>query len=131
INGLLTALKIITPHVEMAVRVFAGLALATSFLGVSLGLFDFLAQVFRHGGHLRGRLRTGVITFLPPLTFALYFPQGFVFALGFAAVALAVLSLLLLALLAWRVCHLHGTGYLVCVGITSLAFAIVWLLLCE
>ena len=124
INGLLTALKIITPHVEMAVRVFAGLALATSFLGVSLGLFDFLAQVFRHGGHLRGRLRTGVITFLPPLTFALYFPQGFVFALGFAAVALAVLSLLLPALLAWRVRHLHGTGYRVWGGSAALAFVL-------
>lgn len=111
INGLLIALKTITPHVELAVRVFAGLALATSFLGVSLGLFDFLAQMFRHKNRLTGRLRTGVITFLPPLTFALYFPQGFVFALGFAAVALAVLSLLLPALLAWRVRQQHAHGY--------------------
>lgn len=110
INGLLTALKGITAYVEMAVRIFAGLALATSFLGVSLGLFDFLAQIFRHGRHFAGRVRTGLVTFLPPLAFALYFPQGFVFALGFAAVALAVLSLLLPALLVWRVRQLHPNG---------------------
>lgn len=111
INGLLLALKSVTPHLEMAVRIFAGLALATSFLGVSLGLFDFLAQVFSHSNQLAGRIKTGLITFLPPLGFALYFPEGFVFALGFAAVALAVLSLLLPALLVWQVRQRHSQGY--------------------
>lgn len=126
ISGLLTALKAVTPQVEVAVRAFAGLALATSFLGVSLGLFDFMAQVFRHGNHSRGRLRTGLITFLPPLAFALYFPQGFVFALGFAAVALSVLSLLLPALLAWRVRQRHSQQhYRVWGGSAALALVLV------
>ena len=128
ISGLLTALKAVTPQVEVAVRAFAGLALATSFLGVSLGLFDFLAQVFRHGNHSRGRLRTGLLTFLPPLAFALYFPQGFVFALGFAAVALSVLSLLLPALLAWRVRQRHSHSqqhYRVWGGSAALALVLV------
>ncbi len=139
INGLLSALKTVAPKVELAVRAFAGLALATSFLGVSLGLFDFLAQLLRHGNQWQGRLRTGVVTFLPPLGFALYFPQGFVFALGFAAVALAVLSLLLPALLAWRVRQEHpqqayqvwgGGGLLVLVlcagvGIIAIQLAVV------
>src|SRR5690625_1481510 len=128
ISGLLTALKAVTPQVEVAVRAFAGLALATAFLGVLLGLFAFLVQVFGPGHHSRGRLRTGLLTFLPPLAFALYFPQGFVFALGFAAVALSVLSLLLPALLAWRVRQRHSHSqqhYRVWGGSAALALVLV------
>ena len=42
LNGLLQALRevVASPHVELAVHLFADLALATSFLGVALGLFD-------------------------------------------------------------------------------------------
>jgi tyrosine-specific transport protein len=36
-----------SPHVELAVHLFADLALATSFLGVALGLFDYLADLFQ------------------------------------------------------------------------------------
>lgn len=124
ISGLLATLKTITAQVELAVRVFAGLALATSFLGVSLGLFDFLAQVFRSGNGLHGRLRTGAITFVPPLVFALYFPQGFTFALGFAAVALSVLSLLLPALLVGCVRRRYQQGYRVKGGVPALAMVL-------
>lgn len=120
ISGLLHTLKTVTSQVELVARVFAGLALATSFLGVSLGLFDFLAQLFRTGNHMGGRLRTGIFTFLPPLIFALYFPQGFVFALGFAAVALAVLSLLLPALLVGCARQRHRHGYRVKGGLPAL-----------
>lgn len=40
LNGLLQALRemVASPHVELAVHLFADLALATSFLGVALGL---------------------------------------------------------------------------------------------
>lgn len=49
LNGLLEAIRevVASPHVELAVHLFADLALATSFLGVSLGLFDYLADVFQ------------------------------------------------------------------------------------
>ncbi|STL55881.1 tyrosine-specific transport protein [Escherichia coli] len=48
LNGLLQALRemVASPHVELAVHLFADLALATSFLGVALGLFDYLADLF-------------------------------------------------------------------------------------
>ena len=43
LNGLLQAVRdaVASPHVELAVHLFADTALATSFLGVALGLFDF------------------------------------------------------------------------------------------
>lgn len=104
LNGLLQALRevVASPHVELAVHLFADLALATSFLGVSLGLFDYLADLFNRRNTPAGRLQTGVITFVPPLAFALFYPRGFVMALGYAGVALAVLALLIPSLLAWQ-----------------------------
>ncbi|MGP3593376.1 tyrosine transporter TyrP [Vagococcus sp. WN89Y] len=104
LNGLLQALRevVASPHVELAVHLFADLALATSFLGVSLGLFDYLADLFQRRNNVAGRVQTGVITFLPPLAFALFYPRGFVMALGYAGVALAVLALLLPSMLAWQ-----------------------------
>ncbi|MFE4110693.1 tyrosine transporter TyrP [Kosakonia sp. YIM B13611] len=104
LNGLLQALRevVASPHVELAVHLFADLALATSFLGVSLGLFDYLADLFQRRNNVAGRLQTGVVTFLPPLAFALFYPRGFVMALGYAGVALSVLALLLPSMLAWQ-----------------------------
>ncbi len=113
LNGLLVAVKAVvgTARVEMAVRLFAALALATSFLGVSLGLFDFLADFFKLKNTVNGRLQTGVITFVPPLLFSLFYPKGFIFALGFAAIALSILSLLLPALLVRKTRKQHAGGY--------------------
>lgn len=104
LNGLLTAVKDVVEvaKVEVAVRSFAALALATSFLGVALGLFDFLADIFQRQPTASGRLQTGLLTFIPPLCFALFYPKGFIFALGFAAIALSVLSLLLPAMMVWQ-----------------------------
>lgn len=83
------------PMVSRSVSVFADLALATSFLGVSLGLFDFIADSFKRDGVKYGRLQTALITFLPPLGFAVFYPQGFIMALGFAAIALVILAIFL------------------------------------
>ena len=113
LNGLLAAVKAVvgTARVEMAVRLFAALALATSFLGVALGLFDFLTDFFKRPRTGLGRLHTGVMTFVPPLLFALFYPKGFIVALGFAAIALSILSLLLPALLVRQTRKQHVGGY--------------------
>lgn len=104
LNGLLQAVRQVaaSAHVELAVHLFADLALATSFLGVSLGLFDYLSDMFQRSRKVGGRLQSGLITFLPPLAFALFYPQGFVMALGYAGVALAILALIIPALLVWK-----------------------------
>lgn len=80
------------------IGIFADLALLTSFLGVSLGLFEFLGDTIRKkagGSSVRNRMVASFITFLPPLIFALYYPKGFIMALGYAAIALAVLAVFL------------------------------------
>ncbi|KMK17280.1 tyrosine transporter TyrP [Pluralibacter gergoviae] len=109
LNGLLQAIRTVvaSAHVELAVHLFADLALATSFLGVALGLFDYLADLCGRSNTPAGRLQTGAITFLPPLAFALFYPRGFVLALSYAGVALAVLALIVPSLLAMKSRRLH------------------------
>ena len=139
LNGLLEAIRevVASAHVELAVHLFADLALATSFLGVALGLFDYLADLFQRQNSAGGRIQSGLITFLPPLAFALFYPRGFVMALGYAGVALAVLALMLPALLvmksrkqhpdaAWRVAGGSAALWLVLlcgIGIVAIQFA--------
>ncbi|TLV20548.1 tyrosine transporter TyrP [Klebsiella indica] len=140
LNGLLETIRgvVVSSHVEVAVHLFADLALATSFLGVALGLFDYLADLFQRNNSVSGRIQSGAITFLPPLAFALFYPRGFVMALGYAGVALAVLALMLPALLAiksrrqhpdaaWRVAGGTPALWLVLlcgIGIVGIQFAI-------
>lgn len=38
---------------------------------------------------------TALLTYTPPLLFALFYPQGFIMALGYAAIALVILALFL------------------------------------
>lgn len=82
--------------------IFANLALATSFLGVSLGLFDFFSDVLNKGDSNKDRLITAFVTFTPPLGFALFYPQGFIMALGYAAIALVILAIFLPVLMVWK-----------------------------
>jgi len=69
---------------------FANLAIVTSFLGVSLGLFDYIADKFKMSDSPFDRLKTSFITFLPPTIAGLVYPDGFIYAIGFAGLALAL-----------------------------------------
>ncbi len=113
LDGLLQAVThlLASPYVALTVHLFACLALVTSFLGVSLGLFDYLADLCRRENNFHGRLQTGALTFVPPLAVALLYPQGFIAALGFAGVALAILALFLPVLMVWKTRRLHQRHY--------------------
>ncbi|MCG9580670.1 aromatic amino acid transporter [Vibrio tubiashii] len=82
-------------NLGQTIGIFADLALLTSFLGVSLGLFEFLGDTLKKQGKGNSRALVGMITFLPPMGFALFYPQGFIMALGYAAIALVVLAIFL------------------------------------
>ncbi|RTZ17418.1 tyrosine transporter TyrP [Vibrio aquaticus] len=84
-----------TSNLGQMIGVFADLALLTSFLGVSLGLFEFLGDSLKKKGKGGSRLLVGLVTFTPPMGFALFYPQGFIMALGYAAIALVVLAIFL------------------------------------
>lgn len=118
LNGLLDAIKDMAQSgkTELIAQMFMSLALATSFLGVALGLFDFLADLFKRQDNASGRLQTGLLTFGPPLVFALFYPKGFVMALGYAAIALSILALLLPSAMAFKSRTLNQRKYQVLGG---------------
>jgi tyrosine-specific transport protein len=88
--------------VTTALRGFANISMTTSFLGVSLGLFDFLADGCKRSDTRFGRLQTALLTFIPPLIFALFYPRGFIVALGYAAIFMAILEVIFPALMAYK-----------------------------
>lgn len=90
-------------NLGMIVGVFADLALLTSFIGVSLGLFEFMGDSLNDKLGQGKRIKTALVTFVPPLGFALFYPQGFIMALGYAAIALAVLAILLPTIMVYKV----------------------------
>ncbi len=89
------------PWIGAAVRAFAFFAIITSLLGVSLSLTDFLADGLKIKKTHRGKFFLVVMTFVPPLLFALFFPQGFIMALEYAGILVVILLALLPALMAW------------------------------
>ncbi|ENM3753685.1 tyrosine transporter TyrP [Vibrio cholerae] len=92
---------------SLLIGFFADLALITSFLGVSLGLFEFIRDTTQTS--IKGnRIYLAIITFMPPLSFALFYPQGFILALGYASIALVVLAIFLPVAMAYKARQLHG-----------------------
>ncbi len=105
LNGLVTATKEITGSqaISNTVKIFSALALITSFLGVSLGLFDCIHDLLKRTLHRSaGRVMLGLLTFLPPMLFALFYPQGFILALSYAGQMFAFYAVVLPAVLTWK-----------------------------
>ncbi|MEI9535003.1 tryptophan permease [Moellerella wisconsensis] len=86
--------------VSKFLTLFSYMALASSFLGVTLGLFDYLADFFKFKDNGTGRFKSAVVTFLPPTVLALLLPNGFLYAIGFAGLAATVWAVIVPAMMA-------------------------------
>nr|NGX44464.1 Tyrosine-specific transport protein [Candidatus Anoxychlamydiales bacterium] len=75
---------------------FSFFAVTTSFLGVSLGLFDFIADGFKIQKKGMKKLLIALITFLPPVVITLINPKLFLTALNYAGGIGGALLLVLL-----------------------------------
>lgn len=78
---------------------FSLLAVATSFLGAGLGLFDYMADLCSFDDSRLGRTKTMLITFAPPMICGLIWPDGFLPAIGWAGLAAAIWSVIVPAML--------------------------------
>ena len=88
--------------VYIIAQCFAFFAITTSYLGITLGLMDFLADGLRMPKLGLRRLFLAALTFGPPLMIALTYPTIFLKALGYAGgIGCALLLGLLPLLLAW------------------------------
>lgn len=88
-----------TEYIGIILRFFAYMAIASSFLGVTLGLFDYIADLFKFDDSLTGRTKTALITFCPPLILSLLFPYGFVSAIQYAGLAATIWAVIVPVLL--------------------------------
>ncbi len=86
----------------MGAKFFSFFAVVTSFLGVSLSLSDFLTDGFKLKKSWEGRLIAIAMTFIPPIVFVFSSDRGFIVALEYAGICIAILLILLPALMVWR-----------------------------
>ncbi|MDN3505844.1 MAG: aromatic amino acid transport family protein [Simkaniaceae bacterium] len=73
-----------SPWVYAIGQAFAFCALTTSFLGVTLGLFDFFADGLKISKKGRSRIALYLLVYLPPTCIAMLFPKIFIKALSYA-----------------------------------------------
>lgn len=95
------SLVIKNPGITIAASTFSFFAIITSFLGVSLSLSDFLGDGLKMHRFTWGRELACLLTFAPPLLFALTYQRGFVLALQYAGLFVAILLGIMPALMAW------------------------------
>ncbi|MBL4647804.1 MAG: hypothetical protein JKY13_02440 [Gammaproteobacteria bacterium] len=81
---------------------FSFFALVTSFLGASLSLLHFLRDGFKMEDNANNRVWLILLTYIPPFLFALFYPRGFVMALSYGGVFIAVLYGILPVLMVWK-----------------------------
>ncbi|MEO0787169.1 MAG: aromatic amino acid transporter [Bacteroidota bacterium] len=91
-----------------ALTVFSNFAIVSSFLGVGLGLFDYMADLFSFADTPRERLFTAMVTFLPPGLLSFLFPNGFIIAIGYAGVVCAFVLFLVPFLMVRKVRAMTG-----------------------
>jgi tyrosine-specific transport protein len=97
IAGLVNTLTYLAHNhlIGILAQLFAFYAIITSFIGVSLSLFDFLSDGFHSNRHGAARVFITLLTFIPPLILVLNFPDLFMRALGYAGALVAVLLIIL------------------------------------
>ena len=110
LNGLVKATLAITGSnvIAGAVKLFSTLALVTSFLGVGLGLLECIEDLLKRSFNFTtGRISLGLMTFIPPVAFALFYPEGFILALGYAGQMFAFYAVVLPVSLIWKARKVH------------------------
>jgi tyrosine-specific transport protein len=98
--GALTAITH-SSAVKWFADVFTSICVLTSFLGVALSLSDFLEDGTGVSKKTpKGMTINAVMTFLPPLAIAIFYPKAFIIALSFGGMFSIILLIILPALMA-------------------------------
>ncbi|RRN03753.1 amino acid permease [Bibersteinia trehalosi] len=102
LNGLVEATFQATgsSFISGSVRIFSALALITSFLGVSLSLFDCLDDLLKRVNVKANRIVLGLLTFVPVLAFALFY-RDFLAVLSYAGQMFTFYGLVLPVAMVW------------------------------
>lgn len=89
------------PQITLFARIFSLCAILTSFIGVSLGLFDFFADGLRIKKTIQGKFALSLLTFFPPILIVYFYPR-FLVALHYAGIFAAILLIIFPAVMVWQ-----------------------------
>lgn len=89
-GDLVGALQGVNAHDDLSLLlgIFSNFAIASSFLGVGLCLFDYVADGLGFKDDALGRAKSALVTFLPPAIVCFVFPHGFILAIGYAGLVM-------------------------------------------
>lgn len=92
VGDLVTALNssVANSGLRAVLNLFSNFAIVTSFLGIGLSLFDYIADHFKFSDNALGRAKSAGLTFLPPAILSYLFPHGFITAIGYAGLAVLI-----------------------------------------
>jgi tyrosine-specific transport protein len=103
IAALMQSLNHVSAHSSLGwfANIFTSVCVVTAFLGVSLALFDFLADGLSMHKNGRSGLSLYLLTFIPPLILVFIGKRVFLYALSLGGVFCVFLLMLLPSLMAW------------------------------
>lgn len=99
-----------TGGMSLLFSAFSHFAVICSFVGVTAGLVDYINDRLTLPKTRTGRLKATAITFLPPLSLSLLFPDGFVTAIGYAGLIATMWAVIVPGLLHLKMRSRHS-GY--------------------
>ncbi|BFU59887.1 MULTISPECIES: aromatic amino acid transporter [Rodentibacter] len=111
--------------VKQALNAFSISAILSSFIGVGLGVFDFLADLFKFDNSRYGRTKSWLVTFLPPLILSVIFPLGFLKAIGYAGAIATIWACIIPSLLVYKVRQKETNNPFIVRGGTPLLLTII------
>ncbi|MGA8165611.1 MAG: aromatic amino acid transport family protein [Waddliaceae bacterium] len=98
--------------VSTVAEYFAFFAIVTSFLGMTLGLFDFLADGFKIKKNTKGKVLLGVLISVPTLIVATQFERAFMVAMDVTGgLGDSILNGIIPALMIWRGRYVLGLSH--------------------
>ena len=87
---------------EIALNLFIHIAIITSFIGVGISLMHYIRDLFVRYNKQIGNFAVAFICFVPPLVFTVFYPQGFILALQYAAIFAVIIFVYTPAFLSTR-----------------------------
>lgn len=93
INALSIASK--APMIQIMIWYVSIFAILTSMIGVGIGLFDFLKTSIKINNNNIQKIISSFLTIIPAYTIAIIVPNAFLSILGFAAIILSIIAIIL------------------------------------
>lgn len=75
-------------NMSVLLNLFSNFAVTSSISAIGLCMFDYIADAFGFEDDAKGRLKCVLISFGPPALVCLFFPHGFIIAIGYAGLVM-------------------------------------------